>query len=67
MFFWGTENIDLHFMSFFHIDVTEVVEIFRHVRHELLILHSQYHGCWFPGDAGSQGIRTHDIDNVKPN
>ena len=27
------------------------------------ILHSQYHVCGWPGDAGSQGISTHDIDH----
>ena len=26
------------------------------------ISHSQYHGCWWPGDARSQGISSHDID-----
>ena len=25
-------------------------------------LHSQYHGCWWPGDARSQVISNHDID-----
>ena len=33
---------------------------------DLSILHSQYHGCWCPGDARSQGINNHDIDLVKP-
>ena len=30
----------------------------------LPILHSQYHGCWWHGDARSQGISNHDIDQV---
>ena len=30
------------------------------------ILHGQYHGCWCPGNARSQGINNHDIDLVKP-
>ena len=29
----------------------------------LPILHSQYHGCWCPGGARSQGISDHDINN----
>ena len=28
---------------------------------DLPILHSQHHGCWWPGDARSQGISNHDI------
>ena len=26
------------------------------------VLHSQYHGCWWLGDARNQGISSHDID-----
>ena len=37
---------------------------FPQVRQEP-ILHSQYHGCWCPGDARSQGISNHDIYNGK--
>ena len=33
---------------------------------DLHILHNQYHGCWCPGDARSQGFNSHDIDLVKP-
>ena len=29
---------------------------------KLVILHSQYHGCWWPGEARSQGISRHGID-----
>ena len=32
----------------------------------LPILHSQYHGYCFPGDARSQRISNHDIDYVEP-
>ena len=31
---------------------------------DLPILHSQYHGCWWPGDARSQGISSHGADLV---
>ena len=53
-------NIYLHFMSFLHTDKTQVDE------KDLPILHNQYHGCWCPGDARSQGISNPDIDLVKP-
>ena len=32
----------------------------------LPILHSQYHGCWCPGDARSQDSSSCDIDLIKP-
>ena len=31
---------------------------------DLLILQSQYHGCWCPGDTRSQGISSHGIELV---
>ena len=31
---------------------------------DLLILHSQYHGFWWPGDSRSQGISSQGIDPV---
>ena len=33
-FFWGNINIYLHFVSFLHIDVTQVVEILPQIRQE---------------------------------
>ena len=57
-FFRGNKNLYLHLMSFLHIDMTQVVEI---------LPDSQYHGCWCPGDARSQGINNHDIYYVEPN
>ena len=62
-FFRGNINIYLHFVSFLHIYTTQVVEILPQVRQEL---HSQYHGCWCPGNVRSQGISSHDIDLFKP-
>ena len=29
---------------------------------DLPTLHSQYHGCWCPGDTSRQGISSHSID-----
>ena len=54
-------------MSFLHTNKTHVVEIPRleYDKH-IHILHNQYHGCWCPGDARSQGISNYDIDLVKP-
>ena len=33
---------------------------------DLFTLHSQLHGCWWPSDARSQGIRSHGIDPGVP-
>ena len=35
LFFGANKNIYLHFMSFLHIDMTQVVEILPQVRQEL--------------------------------
>ena len=55
-------------MSFLHIDMAQVVETFPQVRQGptySTYSGSQYHGCWCPGDARSQGISNNDIDLVK--
>ena len=57
----------LHFVSFLQVDMMHVVEILPQVNKNLPILHSQYNGCWYPGDARSQSINNHDIDYVEPN
>ena len=44
--FRGNKNIYLHFMSFFHIDMIQVVEIHPLVRHELI--YSTYSISWVP-------------------
>ena len=31
---------------------------------DLLILHTKYHGRWWPGDVRGQGINSHGIDLV---
>ena len=31
---------------------------------DVLTVQSQYHGCWCPGDVGSQGISSHGIDLI---
>ena len=33
----------------------------------LSVVHSQYHGCWCPGDFRSQGISRHGIDSQSRN
>ena len=33
---------------------------------DLSITHSQYNGCWCPGDTSRQGISSHGIDLVLP-
>ena len=59
-------NMYLYCISFLHTDRTEVVDIFPCVFQRPTVVYSQYHGCWWPGDAMSQGISNHDIDLVKP-
>ena len=61
-FFRGSINIYLHFVSFIHIDTTQVVEILSQIRQEPTY---QYHGCWCLGSLRNQGISSHDIDIVK--
>ena len=39
-FFWGNINTYLHFMSFLHIDLTQVLKILPQVRPDIYILHS---------------------------
>ena len=46
--------------------MTQVLEMCPQVIKDLPILHGQYHGCWWPGDARSQGIKKHNIGLVKP-
>ena len=53
-------------MSFLHIDKAQVVEILPHVSQNVPILHSQYHGCWCPGDSKNHAINNHDIYYVEP-
>ena len=60
---WQVINSNMYsqFLSFLHANMTQVVEILPHVP----TLHSPYHGCWWPGDARSQGISSHNVDPVK--
>ena len=53
-------------MSFLDIDMAQVVEILPQKDKDLPILHSQYHGCWCPGDPKNQDISYYDIELVKP-
>ena len=58
------------FVSFFFnplraIFFRENINIYLHFM-SFLLLQYQYHGCWCPGDARSQGISNHDINIVKP-
>ena len=64
-FFRGNINTYLHFMPFLHTEMLKIIEILSRMRPGL-ILHNQYHGCWCPCGARSQGISNHDIDLVIP-
>ena len=39
-------------------------DIFPVENEDLFILCRQYHGCWWPGNARSQGISSNDIGLV---
>ena len=54
-------------MTFLHIDIAQMVEIIYHVRQKLIILCSQYHGCWSISSLCRQGISAYDIYYVEPN
>ena len=54
----------LQFLSFLYTDMTQVVETFLMENNDLHILHSQYRGCWWLGNAKSQNISDHGIDCV---
>ena len=64
--FRGSNNMYLHFISFLHTDMTQVVEILLHKNIDLPTIHSQYHGYWWPGDARSQGISNRDTYYIEP-
>ena len=57
--FRGNMNICLHFRLFFD---TEISRVFKN----FLVLYSQCHACWCPGDGRSQGINSQCIDVVLP-
>ena len=42
--------------------MAEIVEILKFFlmehKNTFIILHDKYHGCWWPGDKMSQGIRS---------
>ena len=65
-FFSRTINMYLQFPSFLYTDMTQAVESFLIEDKYLPILHSQYHGCWCPGDTRSQDISTLILTLVKP-
>ena len=64
-FFIGNLKKYLHFISYHHTDMTQVVEILPHVIQELTCS-TLHRGCRFSGDTRSQGISNHDIDYVEP-
>ena len=53
--FLKTQNYFVRFLSFSNTETEQ---------EEKIILHNQYHVCWWPGEARCQGIRSHGIDLV---
>ena len=53
---WNTNHILIHGdRTWTQLDI--LLGVLHHISHTV-----QYHGCWWPGDARSQGINNHDID-----
>ena len=57
-FFRRNINMYLYCISFLHTDRTDVVDIFPRVFQKPTVVYSQYHTCWWPGDARSQASAT---------
>ena len=53
-----TFKIYLHLSSFLYTKLMQVVDILPHG----ILLDSQYHGCWWPGNVRNQAISSHVID-----
>ena len=64
--FIGNIPIHLQYLSFLNAEIVKEIDILHYlsIRTNSLILHSQYHGCWWPGDGRSQGITSHNIDLI---
>ena len=65
--FYEKIKINLYFISFFEIETSQIVEIHTQgydwiTRIPTLQAGSKYHGHWWPCDAWSQGISSHNID-----
>ena len=58
-----TQNLDLHCLPFSRGSWLKMKSFFIEDK-DLFVLLSQYRGCWWPGDARSQGISSHGIDLV---
>ena len=65
-FFSRTINMYLQFSSFSMLIWRRYLKSFVMEDKKLFIWRSQYRGCWWSGDARSQGTSNHDIDLVKP-
>ena len=52
--------MNIHFLSLFNNKMACITEFFPREKQ------SQLFGCWWPGDAESQGITSHGIDRVVP-
>ena len=59
------KNMHLQISLFIHTDMTQIKSFFVQDK-DLPSLHTQYHGYWWPCDAGILGISNHDIDVVQP-
>ena len=61
LIFEGGNFEPIMFLWFLQTEIVHVLEIIPHERQDLFILHSENQGCWWPGNARSQGISSHGI------
>ena len=66
IFSWETEKCIYNFYHSSILTWRRSLTSFLMKDQDLTILHTQYHGRWWPSDARSQGINSHDIDLIKP-
>ena len=62
-FIWATSK-SLHFLAYLNTEVAKLVDKHPLGRQWPVYLHTQHNGCWWLGDARSQGIGIHGIDLI---
>ena len=63
-FMVGIIAIHLQLLLYFENEMMHLTTILFMRGMDPLVLHSQYHGCWWPGNVRSQGICRNDIDSA---
>ena len=61
-----SEETYIYFLCFSHLEWQRRLKYFLMLYTDLINLHSQYQGCWWPGDAMIHGFSDHDMGPFKP-